>query len=179
MAGLDVLATAPRVRQHQRRSLKVAAADEDANSSRHTQDGVAQSSSDATDLRLKKTMSGLDALLGITEEPKKSGSATAVSSKSHADSASVNGTTTSNGHNSNLSISPEAMRKLADAESQRLSGGDPGKAGPLRDDLEAQFQRIIARARKLADEQVDRWLQAQGCLQAAFNAPLVLTGLHA
>jgi len=52
-----------------------------------------------------------------------------------------------------ISVSPEAMRKLADAESQRLAGGDAGKAGPMRDDLEGQFQKIIEKARRLADEQ--------------------------
>lgn len=89
------------------------------------------------DARIKKTLADLDALLGIQEDPK--------ASKSGKGPGPLQST--------NISVSSEAMSKLADAEAQRLSGGDASKAGPLRDDIQDQFQKIIEKARRLADEQ--------------------------
>lgn len=85
-------------------------------------------------------MADLDALLGLQEEPSKSNSSTS------------NGSSASSTSQTSVSISPEVMRKLADAESQRLAGGDPSKVGPLRADMEVQFQRIVEKARKLQED---------------------------
>lgn len=99
-------------------------------------------------VRIRRTLADLDALLGLQDDPKASGgAATSTSTQAPA------GTSATSKPGLDLSISPEALKKLADSEAQRLSGGDASKAGPLRDDMEVQFQRIVEKARKLADEQ--------------------------
>lgn len=94
------------------------------------------SSTKTEDTRIRRTLADLDAILGIQEEEKPGFKANKPSEASTA-----------------ISVSSEAMKKLADAEAQRLSAGNAAKTGPLRDDLEGQFQKIIEKARRLADEQ--------------------------
>ncbi len=69
----------------------------------------------AEDVRIKKALAGLDMLLGVEEEPK--------SKTKDAAAAGSEGART---------IAPEALAKIAEAESQRLAGGDPARAGPIK-----------------------------------------------
>ncbi len=62
-------------------------------------------------------MAGLDALLGIEDEPPKG-----AASKGKSTSAAP----------TSISVSQEALSKIADAEAQRLSRGDSQQQEPLK-----------------------------------------------
>ncbi|KAJ9509380.1 hypothetical protein QJQ45_001830 [Haematococcus lacustris] len=119
------------------RGTRVAALDNDDDK----RGGGSQATADSP--RIVKTLTGLDALLGIQEEP----------SPKHGGSDPSSASSSSSG--TNISISSQALQQLAEAESQRIANlqGDSRKAGPMKEELEGQFQKIIEKARKLADEQ--------------------------
>uniref|UniRef100_A0A7S3VJN8 Peptidase M50 domain-containing protein n=1 Tax=Dunaliella tertiolecta TaxID=3047 RepID=A0A7S3VJN8_DUNTE len=93
-----------------------------------------------------KTLSTLDMLLGIDEEEERKKKQQEEEAKQQASAAST----------TDSSISPQAMQKLADADAQRFGG-----QGVPRDDVDGQFQKIIEKAKKLADNQASEADQAQ------------------
>ncbi|KAF5828946.1 membrane associated metalloprotease [Dunaliella salina] len=92
-----------------------------------------------------KTLSTLDMLLGINEEEERKKKQQEEEAKQQASAATTDS-----------SISPQAMQKLADADAQRYGG-----QGAPRDDVDGQFQKIIEKAKKLADNQASEADQAQ------------------
>ena len=104
------------------------------------------------DKRIKRTMADLDSLLGLIDDKPSSKATTTYNSSSSS--------STDQPAPTSISIAPGVLKKMADAEAQRLSQGDTDKAGPIKDDIEDQFQKIITKARKLASDQ-----------QAAAKAP--------
>jgi len=85
-------------------------------------------------------------LLGIDEEEERKKKQQEEEAKQQASAAST----------TDSSISPQAMQKLADADAQRFGG-----QGVPRDDVDGQFQKIIEKAKKLADNQASEADQAQ------------------
>ncbi|MEW5304839.1 MAG: hypothetical protein WDW36_007422 [Sanguina aurantia] len=103
------------------------------------------SSDNAADIRVKKTISGLDSLLGIVDEPPEKLNAWRAKSTTEIKAAAPS----SAADQSASSISKEALDKLSQADASRPAGSKP--AG--KDPIEEQFMRIIDKAKKLADEQ--------------------------
>ena len=91
-----------------------------------------------SDNRIKKAMSSLDALLGVVDEPPKASEAPKAEPMES-------------------SISKVALDKLAEAESARnatklSSTSSPSSTSQPESALDDQFRRIVARAKKLANE---------------------------
>ena len=99
--------------------------------------------------RIQRTVQTLDALLGLQEEAKPS-----TSSASSSTATATTNTATSTPVD--ISVAPDVLKKLAEAEASRVAGGDASKAGPLQDGIESQMAKIINKARKLADEQAKK-----------------------
>mmetsp|Transcript_30997 Transcript_30997/g.68746 ORF Transcript_30997/g.68746 Transcript_30997/m.68746 type:complete len:647 (+) Transcript_30997:142-2082(+) len=118
-----------------------------------TSNNVASSTSE--DVKIKKTMAGLDALLGIQEDDKSKKASTSAAASQSSDPPT------------SISVSSEAMSKIAEAEAQRLTRGDANKATGVKTDIEDQFQKIIDKARKLADEQSTKKGQGSAELEQA------------
>lgn len=98
----------------------------------------------AQNIRVKKTISGLDALLGIVDEPPEPRNAWRAKSTTEETPEVPTADQIASG------ISKEALEKLTQADSSR----SPGTSKPAgKDPIEEQFQRIIDKAKKLADEQ--------------------------
>ncbi|GAX77962.1 hypothetical protein CEUSTIGMA_g5404.t1 [Chlamydomonas eustigma] len=99
-----------------------------------------EASTSATPSRIEKTMSGLDALLGVQPDVEKIKSANQA--KWRAEIAPDGG---------EGNISPTALEKIAGAETTRVNSQvTPGSA-----DIDAQMQKIVEKARKLAEKQAE------------------------
>lgn len=92
------------------------------------------------DTKIKKTISDLDALLGIDPDDPKG---LKKSPKADADKPSI-------------SISADALKAIATAEAQRLAGGDASKQGDMENVISDQMKRILEKAKAMADEQNKR-----------------------
>ena len=93
---------------------------------------------------MQKTMAGLDALLGILPEPPASSQDAAGGNKAWR--ANTSGAAQEGG----VGISPAALEKIAEAEKQRQAASSGGSGAS---EIEAQMQKIVDKARKLAEEQ--------------------------
>ena len=89
-------------------------------------------------------MADLDSLLGIVPEPVADPTA---KNKAWRANTSNEGTGVSGG----LDISPTALEKIAEAD--RLRGTASKGGSGASSDIEAQMQKIVEKARKLAEEQ--------------------------
>lgn len=126
----------------------------------------------AANIRVKKTISGLDALLGIVDEPPEPRNAWRAKSTTQDNAAAPTTDQIASG------ISKEALEKLTQADGSRPAGTSKPEG---KDPIEEQFQRIIDKAKKLADEQNTSGGRAnveaeQANLRAEFETLLTVSG---
>ena len=94
--------------------------------------------------KIQRTMADLDSLLGIVPEP--------VADPTAKNKAwRANTSKESTGNEVGLDISPTALDKIAEADRLR-EAASKGRSG-TSSDIEAQMQKIVDKARKLAEEQ--------------------------
>lgn len=94
-----------------------------------------------TDTKIKKTITSLDAILGIEEEAEEKPAEKQDSAKP-ADVVQPA-----------VSVATDVLAEITKKEAERLSASDPKKAAELESQISEQMQKIVESAKKIAEEE--------------------------